>query len=152
MVSYRSLGSLQNFYIFIAILCTASLLVQYCVSPVQHPSVLPLPFVFLHIATQSVRFVLPSAFFFHNYVFLIVIFLLISVQQLLFVTGAFPFRRPLYQRHLHLDNVLLQKQNGNQKFQQPITQKRLKIPKMTFYGRRHFLFRVESGPTLTFVI
>ena len=21
---------------------------------------------------------------------------------------------------------------------------------MTFYGRRHFLFRVESGPTLTF--
>ena len=51
----------------------------YCVSPVQHLSVLPLLFVFLRIATRSVRFVLPSAFFLDKYVFLIVIFLLISV-------------------------------------------------------------------------
>ena len=53
----------------------------YCVSPVQHLRVLPLLFVFLRIATRLVRFVLPSSFFLDKYVFLIVIFLLISVWQ-----------------------------------------------------------------------
>ena len=47
---------------------------HYCVSPVQHPSFLPLSFFFLRIATKSVRFVLPGAFLFYKYVFLIAIF------------------------------------------------------------------------------
>ena len=75
------LGVLRICIFSLLILFTESLSVQYCLSPVQHPRFQPLPFVFLRVATQSVRFVLPSAFFFYENVFLIAIFLLISVQQ-----------------------------------------------------------------------
>ena len=61
-----------EFVYFIANFMRGVVVSCYCFSPVEHPSVLPLPFFFLRIATQSVRFVLPSAFFFHKYIFLII--------------------------------------------------------------------------------
>ena len=70
-------------YISFLILCTGRCQLRLaCVVS----SVLPLPFVFLRIATQSVRFVFPSALFLSQYVLLIVIFLFLFSKPL-FVTG-----------------------------------------------------------------
>ena len=66
-------------------------------------------------------------------------------------SGLFPFAGLFINVSSTWEMFSLLKQNGNQKCQQPIAHKGLKIPTMAFYGRRHFLFRVESGPTLAFV-